>query len=388
MPPSQAGRAVQTNAELEALHAASVGFVYSHYSSGPSGSQYNLLHAAGCDSVGKMIDHAKPNGPPTFRKRFFGTLDEALSWLGAEGHGWRRCRTCQPGHPAAGGSGPREQDARLGSVRDTKEAARPAMLRAAILGVPARAPHDEGLQRGASAPGEVSAATTADRQGAYRQRVLARSEDAVTEAEAGRLVEACRPLPTRPWEYEEHDYMTNVLLTVLDLQMHNVTVERSIRHYRDFRWNEIRALDHLEDLLGRFPEDKEGNRQVARYLWGNDHWTRAGWLRGLAVFLAAENLRTQGELRAWAWRSDYQKDFAGRVRYLGPAAYHWLVMRLGVDTVKPDVHLRRFVEDVVGHPVTDGELVRVVTQAARRLGISPRELDAAIWERAALGTRP
>ena len=40
-----------------------------------------------------------------------------------------------------------------------------------------------------------------------------------------------------------------------------------------------------------------------------------------------------------------------------------------------------------GHPVTDGELVRAVTQAARRLGRSPRELDAAIWERAALGTR-
>jgi hypothetical protein len=31
--------------------------------------------------------------------------------------------------------------------------------------------------------------------------------------------------------------------------------------------------------------------------------------------------------------------------------------------------------------------VRAVTQAARRLGRSPRELDAAIWERAALGTR-
>lgn len=263
---------------------------------------------------------------------------------------------------------------------------RPAMLGATILGVPARAPRDEGLQRGASATGEVPAAA-AGHQGAYRQRVLAPGEGAVTEAEAGRLVEACRPLPTRPWEYEEHDYMTNVLLTVLDLQMRNVTVERSIRHYRDCRWNEIRTLDHLEDLLGRFPDDKEGNRQVARYLWGNDHWTRAGWLRGLAVFLAAENLRTQDELRAWARRSDYQKDFAGRVRYLGPAAYHWLVMRLGVDTVKPDVHLRRFVEDVVGHPVTDDELVRAVTQAARRLGRSPRELDAAIWERAALGTR-
>jgi hypothetical protein len=36
--------------------------------------------------------------------------------------------------------------------------------------------------------------------------------------------------------------------------------------------------------------------------------------------------------------------------------------------VKPDVYLRRFVKDGVGHPVTDRELVKAVTQAARHLG--------------------
>lgn len=260
---------------------------------------------------------------------------------------------------------------------------RPTLPGVSTVGVPKCTPHEGRLQGGASATGEDLASATVDHQ----EPGLGPREGAVTEAEADWLVEACGPLPVRPWEYEEHDYMTNVLLTVLDLQMNNITVERSIRHYRDHRWNEIRTLEHLEGLLGRFPDDKEGNRQVARYLWGNDHWTRAGWLRGLAVFLAEENLRTQDELRAWAARSDYREDFAGRVRYLGPAAYHWLVMRLGVDTVKPDVHLRRFVEGVVGHAVTDGELVKAVTQAARRLGRSPRELDAAIWERGALGAR-
>jgi hypothetical protein len=179
--------------------------------------------------------------------------------------------------------------------------------------------------------------------------------------------------------------MTNVLSTVLDLQMRNVTVERSIAYYRDHRSHQINTLDDLEHLLARFPDDKEGNRKIAQYLWGNNHWTRAGWLRGFAAFLAAEDLRTQAELRDWAQRSDYQKDFAGRVSNLGPAAYHWLVMRLGVDTVKPDVHLRRFVRKVVGHPVSDDELVRAVTETALRLGRSSRELDAAIWEAAALG---
>jgi hypothetical protein len=35
--------------------------------------------------------------------------------------------------------------------------------------------------------------------------------------------------------------MTNVLLTVLDLQMHNVAVNNSILHYRANRWDEIRS---------------------------------------------------------------------------------------------------------------------------------------------------
>jgi hypothetical protein len=207
----------------------------------------------------------------------------------------------------------------------------------------------------------------------------------VTDDEIGLLAEACRSLPERPWKHEERDYVTNVLVTVLDLQMNTVTVERSIQHYRDHRWGELRTLDQLAGLLRRFPDDKEGNRQLARYLWGNNLWTRAGRLRPLAAFLAGEQLQTQADLRAWARRSDYQRDFAGRVPGLGPAAYQSLLMRLGVDTVKPDVHVRRFVEEVVGHAVTDAELVRAVTEAARRLGRSSRELDGAIWERGALG---
>jgi hypothetical protein len=207
----------------------------------------------------------------------------------------------------------------------------------------------------------------------------------VTDDEIGRLAEASRSLAVSPWQHEERDYITNVLVTVLDLQMNTVTVERSLQHFRDHRWGEIRTLDQLAGLLHRFPDDKEGNRQLARYLWGNNHWTRAGRLRPLAAFLAEEHLLTQDELRAWARRSDYQQDFAGRVPGLGPAAYQSLLMRLGVDTVKPDVHVRRFVEGVVGHAVTDAELVRAVTEAARRLGRSPRELDGAIWKLGAPG---
>lgn len=53
-------------------------------------------------------------------------------------------------------------------------------------------------------------------------------------------------------------------------------------------------------------------------------------------------------------------------------------MRLGGDTVKPDIWLRRFAEGIVGHCISDAELVRAFTEAAHRVAKSARELDAAI----------
>ena len=182
------------------------------------------------------------------------------------------------------------------------------------------------------------------------------------------------------WVYEQHNYITKVLLTVLDLQMHNSTVERSIRHYWNRRQEEISELDQLEELLARFTDDQAGNTEVAQYLWGNNHWVRVRWLRGFVRFLADEDLRTQKSLIIWARGSHTKGTSRDEPSTSALPAYRWLLMRLGVDTVKPDVHLRRFAERIVGHAVSDTELIRAVTETARRLGASARELDAAIWE--------
>ena len=68
------------------------------------------------------------------------------------------------------------------------------------------------------------------------------------------------------------------------------------------------------------------------------------------------------------------------MKHLGLAAYKWLTMRLGVQTVKPDVHLHRFVESTVGHPVADIELIRALETVAHRIGRPAVRLDWAIWE--------
>ena len=73
---------------------------------------------------------------------------------------------------------------------------------------------------------------------------------------------------------------------------------------------------------------------------------------------------------------------------LGPAVYQWLVMRQGVDTVKPDVHLRRFAESAAGRPLNDDDVIDVMTKAAQRLGIKAYELDWRIWEASRGGALP
>lgn len=177
-------------------------------------------------------------------------------------------------------------------------------------------------------------------------------------------------------------------LTVLDLQMHNVAVDRAIRHYWEKRWDEVRSLDDLEQVLARNPDDLAGNRAAAQYLWGNNYWNRIRWLRGFVKWLGDTNLKDQETLRKWAQDSEFERDFRGRVKYLGIAAYSWLQMRLGVDTVKPDTHLHAFAERALGRRLGDEELIIGFIEVAKRLGRPARQLDWAIWElqRGAPGT--
>jgi hypothetical protein len=102
---------------------------------------------------------------------------------------------------------------------------------------------------------------------------------------------------------------------------------------------------------------------------GSKLWTRAEQLRSLAGYFRTIGVTDQERLKRWAQTSTFKDDFEGRVKGLGPAVYQWLVMRQGVDTVKPDVHVRRFAEGAVGRGLSDWEVVEVTTDAAKRLGI-------------------
>ena len=202
----------------------------------------------------------------------------------------------------------------------------------------------------------------------------------ISDEEVEKLAAAARVLPPNTSVYLEQDFVMNLLETVLDYMLQTEVVVKALERFRENRWNEVRTLDDLERLLARFPEDQAGNTALAQYLWGYNFWTRAQQLRDLVRYFRSIGVVDQERLKQWAWTSTFKKDFEGRVKGLGPAVYQWLVMRQGVDTVKPDVHLRRFAEAAVGRKLTDQDVIELTSKAAARIGVKAFELDWRIWE--------
>jgi hypothetical protein len=210
----------------------------------------------------------------------------------------------------------------------------------------------------------------------------------INQSDIDRVSTAAQSVPPAEGSYIEENFVLNIQETVLDYMMSTTAVIRALEHFNKHRSSEIGSMEDLEQLFARFPEDKEGNLALAQYLWGYNMWTRAEQLRRLTTYFRSIGVVDQPSLKAWAVESSFKRDFQGKVKGLGIAVYHWLVMRLGVDTVKPDVHVRRFAEAAVGRPLSDEDVVEVVTKAAHQLGKKAFELDWAIWEASRGGSLP
>jgi hypothetical protein len=210
----------------------------------------------------------------------------------------------------------------------------------------------------------------------------------ISEDDIEKLASAARLLPPNESVYLEEDFVMNLLETVLDYMLQTEVVVKALKRFRENRWNEVRTLDDLEQLMARFPEDQAGNTALAQYLWGYNHWKRAQQLCDLVRYFRSIGVIDQERLKQWALASTFKSDFEGRVKGLGPAVYQWLVMRQGVDTVKPDVHVRRFAEAAVGRKLNDQDVIDLTTRAAARVGIRAFELDWRIWEASRGGALP
>lgn len=202
----------------------------------------------------------------------------------------------------------------------------------------------------------------------------------VTPEEYQVLKKACQSLPPPRGNYLETDFIINLFLTVLDYQLKGTIISKACQHYKEKHWERIRTLEDINQFLSNFTNDREGNLRAAEQLWGYKYWNRIAQLRDLIRYFDSIGVRDQDSLRQWAVESDFERSFRGRIKGLGYAVYKWLVMRLGVETVKPDIHVMTYVKKSLGRDVDDRETVAVLERIARDIGRKVYELDWAIWE--------
>ena len=216
------------------------------------------------------------------------------------------------------------------------------------------------------------------------------SKHALTPEEFQRLAVAVAELPFLHHPREPVDYVQDVLETVLNFYIQASVVVDALTYFRDVVQPQHGLVDHasLRAVLARFPDTKAGNRAASRFLWNNRHWTRLGLLRRLLTFLESIGATDQPTLRAWARQANYDADFKGKVKGLGLAVFHWLLIRCGVETIKPDVWVLAFAKRVLGRPVSAKVLVETFGQIAPLVGETLPTIDVTIWhyEKLAMAT--
>ena len=196
-----------------------------------------------------------------------------------------------------------------------------------------------------------------------------------------RLLAAVAELPFIHSSRWETDYVHDVLQTVLDFHMQSTVVEDALMYFRNQVQRQHGIDDHLrlKTVLANFPDTTDGNKAASVFLWNNKHWTRTICLRRFLSFLESVGATDQVALRAWAQHAKFESDFKGQVKGLGIAVFQWLLLRCGVDTIKPDVWVINFVERVVGKKFPESVLVTTFEKIAPLVGETLETIDVTIW---------
>jgi hypothetical protein len=141
------------------------------------------------------------------------------------------------------------------------------------------------------------------------------------------------------------------------------------------RWREHRGghIDDLTELASTGVDEVSAILSNAQKLPGGQPKAEAATAAAAALVRAgarhAADINDRDELRR-AWCS---------IKGLSDVTWAYVLMLLGLEGVKADTMVRRFVSDAVGHPAT-GEAARsLVTEAAEVLGVGVTRLDHAIW---------
>lgn len=142
---------------------------------------------------------------------------------------------------------------------------------------------------------------------------------------------------------------------------------------------EIQTLQDLKNLITR----------VGIYsfesVWNYKHPQRVIILRDLISFFLEnkKQINISEDLSSmiyWAKNADITNQELLPVKGIGFVTTQYIRKMLGVDTVKPDIHIKRSVELWLGEKMSYKQIVLFIEDVAKKLGLTPTQLDHAIWK--------
>lgn len=176
------------------------------------------------------------------------------------------------------------------------------------------------------------------------------------------------------------------LNSAYSLQTKSASVRKVLRRYREHRIaaGADPSKDSGTDLLAAM-DSAGGPRPFSlEVLESKKVFPKTNRLRSEAVYdalsrLADLGITTTGQLLASTTDSTAERAWRS-VKGLGSQSWAYLLMNAGDATqTKPDTMVKRFLSRATGTQVSETEARRLVTGAAKDLGVDVRALDRAIW---------
>jgi len=85
-------------------------------------------------------------------------------------------------------------------------------------------------------------------------------------------------------------------------------------------------------------------------------------------------------LRQWAENLDFNNNELNQIKGIGLASIQYLRILLGIDTVKPDIHIKKSINKVYATKINDISTIYFIENVSKKMGINARKIDQFVWE--------
>ena len=143
----------------------------------------------------------------------------------------------------------------------------------------------------------------------------------------------------------------------------------------------------MAKLIAGYPTPHAFVQQELNY----NHETRANTLQAVVEFVCTivdgtQTIEEEKEiLKQWAIQAEPQGYQTLNIKGFAIAGFQYLRMLFGADTTKPDVHIIRFLKEILNRRVSAVEALLLLEAASEQIGLSVRDVDTYIWQIRARG---